>query len=410
MSWITSLLKWPWINRASPENPQTNLSNPAEWLYDAFGASGDLPVTVNQTTAMHLSAYFAAVRLLSTSIAQLPFHVIKTNGRTKQVASEHPVDYLIHTEPNQTISAFDFRETLMANTFNYGNGYALIERDGPRPGAFFLVDPRLVEPYLEGNILKYRIGAKTPQSSARTVLSDDMIHVSCFGWDGLRGKSIIEYASGDLSLSLAAQKMSQLYYSQGGNIGAWIEHPSQLGDAALKRLQQSVDKRIAGIDNVHKVKVLEEGMKYHRVESDAEKSQMLEARKMAVTEVARWFNLPPHMIGDLEKATFSNINAQDLSYVKHSLMPWVIKVEQAFNRKVFLQSEKSTHFTRMNLDGLLRADIETRAKVYQMGILTGWMSRNEAREKEDMNPVDGLDEFLSPMNMNNAENNNNTNS
>ena len=232
-----------------------------------------------------------------------------------------------------------------------------------------------------------------------------MLHISGLGFDGLIGYSVIEYARESIGLGMGAERFGSAFFGNGATIGNVLEHPGKLSDDAAKRLKESIKEKYSGPSNAHRTLVLEEDMKWKPLGFTQKDAQFLETRKFQVTDVARWFQIAPHKLGDLERATFTNIEHQGIDFVVWTLGRWLKRWEHECNFKLFSESERRTHFAEFLVDALLRGDTKTRNESYAIAVTNGWMNRNEVRERENMNKEDGLDEFLTPMNMAGADNN-----
>ena len=364
---------------------------------------------VSEKTAMQTTAVYACVRILAEAIAGLPLHVYQYNpDGGKQRCASHPLYYLLHDEPNPEMTSFVFRETLMSHLLIYGNAYAQIVRDGRgRPLALYPLLPNKMEVGRSANgelLYTYRrdIGESriNPNSSSITLRREDVLHIPGLGFDGLVGYSPVALAKNAVGMAIAAEEYGATFFSNGANPGGVLEHPGQLKDP--KRVRDSWNAVYQGSGNAHRIAVLEEGMKFQAVGIPPEQAQFLETRKFQINEIARIFRVPPHMVGDLEKATFSNIEHQSLEFVKYTLDPWVVRLEMAMNQALLLPSEKGALFIKFNVDGLLRGDYASRMQGYATSRQNGWLSSNDIRELEDLNripPEEGGDLYLINGNM-----------
>jgi HK97 family phage portal protein len=271
----------------------------------------------------------------------------------------------------------------------WGNGYALINRErggSRRPKEILPLHPSRVEVEIKNGRKEYKVDGSI------LVDQDDMIHVMGLSLDGITGKGIVECAKDNLGVGKAAEEFGANFFSKGGSLIGVLETDRIVDDKGQQRLRKNWNDTYAGTDGA-KTAILEQGMKYKSISIPPEQAQFLGTRKFTPTEVARWFNLPPHMIADMERATFSNIDAMDLNYVKHSILPYAVNIEQELDRKLLRVDEQNTHAFKFNLDGLLRGDIKTRFESYKIGMQNGFMNANEARAKENMNPYDGGDTY-----------------
>ena len=339
---------------------------------------------VNERTAMQTSAVYACVRILAESVAGLPLHVYeRTANGSKSTKPSHPLYQLLHDEPNREMTSFVFRETLMSHLLLWGNAYAQIIRDGRGfPIALYpLLPDRMAVDRNESGELVYTYQSDKGQVKLRR---ENILHIPGLGFDGLIGYSPIAMAKNAVGLALATEDYGATFFANGANPGGVLEHPGVIKPEQADRLRESWQSQFGGA-NAHKVAVLEEGLKFHQMSIPPEQAQFLETRKFQINEIARIFRVPPHMVGDLEKSSFSNIEQQSLEFVKYTLDPWVIRWEQSLQQALILPSEKATIFIKFNLDGLLRGDYQSRMQGYSTGIQNGFMSVNDVRGLEDMN-------------------------
>ncbi|WP_411161812.1 phage portal protein [Dehalococcoides mccartyi] len=339
---------------------------------------------VNERTAMQTSAVYACVRILSESIAGLPLHVYRyTSDGGKERTTMHPLYRMLHDEPNREMTSFVFRETLMAHLLLWGNAYAQIIRDGRGyPVALYpmLPDRMSVDRDSQGELV-YAYQSDKGQVKLR---KESVLHIPGLGFDGLIGYSPIAMAKNAVGLALATEDYGAAFFANGANPGGVLEHPGVIKPEQADRLRESWATQFGGA-NAHKVAVLEEGLKFHQMSIPPEQAQFLETRKFQINEIARIFRVPPHMVGDLEKSSFSNIEQQSLEFVKYTLDPWVVRWEQSLQQSLILPSEKSAVFIRFNLDGLMRGDYQSRMQGYSVGIQNGFYSVNDVRGLEDLN-------------------------
>lgn len=339
---------------------------------------------VNERTAMQTSAVYACVRILAESVAGLPLHVYeRTANGSKSTKPSHPLYRLLHDEPNREMTSFVFRETLMSHLLLWGNAYAQIIRDGRGfPIALYpLLPDRMAVDRNESGELVYTYQSDKGQVKLRR---ENVLHIPGLGFDGLIGYSPIAMAKNAVGLALATEDYGAAFFANGANPGGVLEHPGVIKPEQADRLRESWQSQFGGA-NAHKVAVLEEGLKFHQMSIPPEQAQFLETRKFQTNEIARIFRVPPHMVGDLEKSSFSNIEQQSLEFVKYTLDPWVVRWEQSLQQALILPSEKATIFIKFNLDGLLRGDYQSRMQGYSTGIQNGFMSVNDVRGLEDMN-------------------------
>ena len=374
----------------SRDKPQNRIGSAFSFLFGST-TSGK---TVNERTAMQTTAVYACVRILSEAIAGLPLHVYQYRlDGSKERIPMHPLYHLLHDEPNPEMTSFVFRETLMSHLLLWGNAYAQIVRNGRgQVVALYPLLPNNMEVNRAGNgelIYTYRRDPEesrlNPDYGIETLRRDEVLHIPGLGFDGLIGYSPISMAKNAIGMSLATEEYGASFFANGANPGGVLEHPGVIKD--IQRVKDSWNSAYQGSSNAHRVAVLEEGMKFQAIGIPPEQAQFLETRKFQINEIARIFRVPPHMVGDLEKSSFSNIEQQSLEFVKYTLDPWVVRWEQSLQQALILPSEKASLFIKFNLDGLLRGDYQSRMTGYATGRQNGWMSTNDIRELEDMNRI-----------------------
>ena len=349
---------------------------------------------VNERTAMQTTAVYACVRILAEAIASLPLHVYEyQDDGGKKLVHDHPLYYLLHDEPNPEMTSFVFRETLMSHLLIWGNAYAQIIRDGAGRvlGLYPLLPDKMeVQRDDKGNI--YYVYSRNSDENPTfkeygniKLKAEDVLHIPGLGFDGLIGYSTIAMAKNAVGMTLACEEYGASFFANGANPGGVLEHPGVLKDPS--KVRESWNSVYRGVNNAHKIAVLEEGMKYQQIGIPPEEAQFLETRKFQINEIARLYRIPPHMVGDLDKSSFSNIEQQSLEFVKYTLDPWVIRWEQSLQRSLLLPGEKGKYFIKLNVDGLLRGDYQSRMNGYAVGRQNGWFSANDIREMENMNPI-----------------------
>lgn len=376
-------MKIPYISRffqtrASPKN--------SSWLspYSFFIGRSSSGKTVNEKTALQTTAVYACVRILAETIASLPFHTYKYTLSGKEKAIEHPIYYLLHSEPNPEMTSFVFRETLMSHLLLWGNAYAQIIRDGRGRvlGLYPLLPNKVIVNRNQHGELVYQY---EKEGQTYFLRSNEVLHIPGLGFDGIIGYSPIAMAKNAVGMAIATEEYGAKFFANGANPGGVLEHPGVVKDPA--RIRESWNAVYQGSSNAHRVAVLEEGMKFQSIGIPPEQAQFLETRKFQINEIARIFRIPPHMIGDLEKSSFSNIEQQSLEFVMYTLDPWVVRWEQAIQRALFTENEKRQYFVKFNVDGLLRGDYQSRMNGYAVGRQNGWLSANDIRELENLNRI-----------------------
>jgi HK97 family phage portal protein len=380
---------------------RASIKNPPDWLYTAL-TGGDRTVagvTVGPDTALTLSSYYAAIRNISEDVGKLPLILYKhLDPRGKQRMSGHPLYRLLHDAPNGEMSSMAFRETLTLHAIGWGNGYAEIVRDkSKRAVALWPMDPARVSVERDNRKqIRYIVRPGPGETEETTFDPMDVFHLHGLGFDGITGYSVAHLARECIGAALAAEKSGATLFGNGSRPGGVLQLAHGLSPEAKAELRRSWEAAHGGVDRANKTAILEDGITFQPIAVPNKDAQWIEARQFHVAELSRWLRIPPHKIGDLTRATFSNIEQQSIEYVVDCLQPWLVRWEQEIARKVI--PARSQMFAEHLLDGLLRGDTETRYSAYRTAILSGWMSRNEARSLENMNPEDGLDRFLEPLN------------
>ena len=382
-----------WL-RGKPKPVQNHqLSTSYSFLFGR--TSSGRPVT--ERSAMQMTAVYSCVRILAEAIAGLPLHVyrFKENGG-KEKAVDHSLYRLLHDEPNPEMTSFVFRETLMTHLLLWGNAFAQIVRNGLGEviGLYPLQPNRMsVGRDLDTKALyyEYQTSWDEPAGEYKTIrlTPADVLHIPGLGFDGLLGYSPIAMARNAIGLAQATEDYGAAVFANGAAPGGVLEHPGTIKDPS--RVRESWQQTFGGAKNGNKVAVLEEGMKYTPISVSPEQAQFLETRKFQLNEIARIFRIPPHMIGDLEKSSFSNIEQQSLEFVKYTLDPWVIRWEQAITKTLLSAREKQQLFVKFNVEGLLRGDYQSRMEGYAVARQNGWMSANDIRELENLDRIDEVD-------------------
>ncbi len=376
--------------------------------YTFFMGNSTSGKPVTERSAMQMTAVYSCVRILAEAVAGLPLHLYRYNndgGKEKAIA--HPLYRLLHDEPNPEMSSFVFRETLMTHLLLWGNAYAQVIRNGKGEviALYPLMPNRMtVDRDSKGQLYyKYTTSsddAPTMEGSTVYLSPRDVLHIPGLGFDGLVGYSPIAMAKNAIGMAIACEEYGAKFFANGAAPGGVLEHPGTIKDP--ERVRQSWQSTFGGTGNANKIAVLEEGMKYTPIAISPEQAQFLETRKFQINEIARIFRVPPHMVGDLEKSSFSNIEQQSLEFVKYTLDPWVVRWEQSIMRALFSPEEKSQYFVKFNLEGLLRGDYQSRMNGYAIARQNGWMSANDIRELENLNRIpteDGGDLYLINGNM-----------
>ena len=397
MSIFSGLFK----SRDKPQNRTAGSS------YAFFMGGTTAGKSVTERSAMQMTAVYSCVRILAEAIAGLPIHLYRyTDAGGKEKALDHPLYILLHDEPNPEMSSFVFRETLMTHLLLWGNAYAQVIRNGK--GEVIALYPLMpnkmtVDRDEKGQLyFQYQRSIEEVGGKSETVIlrPSDFLHIPGLGFDGLVGYSPIAMAKNAIGLAIATEEFGSKFFANGAAPSGVLEHPGTIKDP--QRVREAWQSQFGGSQNSGKIAVLEEGMKYTPISISPEQAQFLETRKFQINEIARIFRVPPHMLADLEKSSFSNIEQQSLEFVKYTLDPWVIRWEQSIQRTLLTPEEKKSYFVKFNVEGLLRGDYQSRMNGYATARQNGWMSANDIRELENLDRIpaeDGGDLYLINGNM-----------
>ena len=341
--------------------------------------------SVTARSAIQLSTVYACVRVIAETVASLPLNVFEATDKGGVKALEHPLQHLLHDEPNPEMTSFIWRETMLSHLLLWGNSYCQILRTG-RNGIVGLY-PLLPDHMEVDRDSRGKLTYTYTTSEGRMVCLDptDVLHIPGLGFDGVMGYSPIALEKSAVGLSIAAEEYGSKFFGNGAMPSGVLTHPNTVKDP--KRLRESWNAAYGGSANSGKVAILEESMTFTPISIPNDAAQFLETRKFQVTEICRIFRVPPHMIGDLERATFSNIESQNISFAVHTIRPWLVRIEQAMDRALFPETEKGRFYVRFNLDGLMRGDYKSRMEGYAIARQNGWMSANDIRELENLNPL-----------------------
>lgn len=391
------LLKSIFKSRDTPKNHTGD--NVGGGRYFPFGRTWS-GKSVTERTAMQTTAVYACVRIIAETVASLPLHVYEYTGSGKERVYTHPLYRILHDIPNPEMNSFIMREVMMSHLLLWGNSYSQIIRNGR--GEITALYPLMPEKMTvdrgaDGNLYyKYN----SDKQGSFVFRKDEIFHIVGLGFDGLIGHSPIAMAKNAIGLCIAAEEYGSSFFSNSGTPSGVLEHPGVLKEP--EKVRDAWNKAYGGSGNAHKVAVLEEGMKFNPISINPQEAQFLETRKFQVNEICRIFRVPPHMIADLEKSSFNNIEQQSLDFVTNTIRPWLVRIEQSIFQQLLNESEQEKYFAKFNVDGLLRGDFQSRMNGYAVGRQNGWLSANDIRELEDLNRIpaeEGGDRYLCNGNM-----------
>jgi HK97 family phage portal protein len=362
-------------------------------------------VEVNENTAYNSSAIWAAVSMIAGSLASLPVCLYERTKRGKEEVTDGRLVSIVRDEPNPEMTPAVYKETTQAHILTWGNGLAEIERDkGGNPLNLWPLAPHLVKPgrTKAGELVYVVRDQASGQESA--LPATNVLHIPGLGCDGLWGYSVIQKARESIGLTLAAERFGASLFGNGATPGGVLSTDQKMSQEAVMNLRGSWSAEHGGLTNAHRLAILHSGLKYQTIAHTPEDAQFLETRKFQLEEIARWFNLPPHLIRHLDRATFSNIEHQGQEYVKYTLGIWMCKWEQELNRKFLRPEQRSRFFYEFDADRFLRGDMKSRYEAYNVGRQGGFLSVNDIRARENLNPLgEEGDVYLIPQNYANAK-------
>jgi HK97 family phage portal protein len=375
----------------NPANPITAEMAETDGIFNS-------DVYVSPETAMKLAAVYSCIYVLASNVAQMPLHVMRKNGNAVTAARDHPVFYLVHDEPNDWQTSYKWRELKQRHVLGWGNGYTRVQRS--RRGEVTKLDACMPwETTLLNTGGRYTYGVYNEEGSF-AISPDDMIHIRALGNNQKMGLSPIMQHAETIGMGMSGQKYTSSFFSGNARPAGIVSVKGDLkteGWDRLKKVWQKAAQALRSQEN--KTLLLPADLDYQALTVSPVDAQLIDMMKLNRSMIAGIYNVPAHMINDLEKATFSNITSQAIQFVRYTIMPWVANWEQELNRRLFTRAERAAgYYVRFNLAGLMRGTPQERAQFYHFAITDGWMSRNEARTFEDMNPVDGLDEMLVSVN------------
>jgi len=350
--------------------------------------------------ALRIGTVYACVRVLAESIASLPWKVYARGDGGKREAPDHPLYGLLHDAPNPWMTSFSLRETLLGHVLLWGNAFAEIMRDGSGrvTGILPLRPDHMKRPVISasgGLLYTYRL----PDGDEVMLPQTSVLHLRGLSCDGIWGYSPITLQREALGLASTAEEFQGRFFANSAQPSGILTTEGTITPEGATRLKSEWQAKNAGLANAHRVAVLEQGLKWQQIGMPLQDAQFLELRKYQRSEIAGWYLVPPHKIGDLERATFTNIEQQSISFVVDTLRAWLVRIEQQANRDLLTEAERRSFFTEFSVDALLRGDSAARGAFYQALFQVGALSPNQALAFENMNPVPGGDERFVPMNM-----------
>lgn len=384
----------------SPNTPSTSLSNPSSWLTALFAPRSKSGANTSLDNVISLPSVWRAVNLISDSLASVPFEVLEFGDDSVAVRKDHPISYLLAKEPSPLYTSYTFRKTLISLALLKGNAYALIVRDrrSQIPKEFRIFDT--INGAMDVSVSDKMVPEYTHSSDpGKKYPYYDVVHIKNMTMDGVEGLSSLGIHRDNFGMGISARDFGNEFYANGAFLTGYLSVPSVLTPEAYARMKKSWNATYSGVGNAGRTAILEQGTEFKSSMVRPEDAQMIDVQKFSIQDVARIFGVPSHLLNDLDRATFSNIEQLSLEFAKYTLRPWAENIEQEFDRKVFKESEKRIMGSHLNLNGFLRGDTEAQANRYRTLIQNGIMSINEARKEERLNPVEGGDRHFIQLNM-----------
>lgn len=351
-------------------------------------------ISVTPDLAKRVAAVYTCVRIIAESVASLPLNIYRRlpNGG-RELAFDHPSYSLLHDSPNRFQTSYEWREMMAGHLALRGNAYSQIRSSNSLAVAeLWPLHPDRVRPIqLESGDIVYQYRPKT--GGEQIILAQDMLHFRGFSDDGVKGDSVIEENKEVIGLAMAAEQFGATFFGNGSTIGGVLQHPKGLSDQSYDRLKKSFGEAFQGSRNSHKPIILEDGLTWQAIGVEPDKAQFLETRKFQISEIARMFRIPPHMLADLEKATFSNIEQQSLEFIRDTLRPWLVRLEQRMNADLLSAKGRSAYFIEFSVDGVTRGDSAARTAYYNALFNMSAICANEVRAREGLNPIEGGDVY-----------------
>lgn len=397
-----------WLNHIFKPRDVNKYEAPSE-NWSAFFASAG--VTVTPETALKLGAVWRAVNLISSSVGKMPCHLYHDDGKTRRRAVEDPRYNLLRREPAEGITRMDFWQTLTAHVVHRGNGYAYLHRD-PKTRhilELWIIPPEYVKPKRVDNRITYLV--KLDDNCAAEIPYFDMLHIKGLGYDGLVGYSVIEYMATDGGLAQAMRDYSAEFFANGAAPNLIISPGQVLGKEEYALLKSGWNETYRGHGQRHKTALSPAPLNAQQITINARDAQLIEARQLSVREIANWYGVPPHKLGDTSRTAYNSLESENMSFLTDCLDNWLVKIEDELYIKLLTEEEKRSgeYFFEFKRDSWLAVQTATRYSVLSQAVGAPWMTVNEARRIENMNPIEGGDKLLSPLNMSNADEGTTTN-
>lgn len=376
----------------NPKNKETtDLRNPTPWFMKLFGhesASGE-KVTVN--SALGIPTVYRCINIKANAVGMLPFQTFKRTDNGRERARLHPVAKLLEGRPNPYQGPFKFKHLIEVHRNTWGNAYVNIEWDKfGQPKGLWLLDPSVTEPIIDINTNFLWYVTSLPNGKQAKIPYYDIIHLTALTTDGIKGKPPIQVAREAIGSSQAAQKFKGKFYKHGASNSGFLKIPGMLNSEAKEVIRDEWEKANTGLNNAQRIAILDAGLEFQNISMPLRDAQFIESMAFDKVEIATMFDIPPHMVGDLERATHSNIEQENLSFLQNTINPILVQFQEEFRDRLFTEKEYD-YYLNFNLDMILRADTKTRGEYYKLMLETGVYSINEVREFDEKNAIEGGD-------------------
>lgn len=357
--------------------------------------------TIDDDAALRVSTVYICIRVLAETLGSLPLILYRRIESGKERATDHPLYSILHRKPNNYQTPFLWKEMMMGHIQLRGRACAQVVKDrGKRVSQIIPLDPDRIKLYWGPDNKIF--GEYTEDDLAkkkRIITPEQLLYIPGLSGDPLSPFVPLDLMATSVDAALSMNENSAQFFAKSTRPSGILKYPTRINEEKARALRQEFDRANAGTENAFSTILLEEGLDWEQIGMSNEQSQFIQSREFSVSDICRFFRVPPHLAGDLRRATYSNIEHQSLEFIKYTMAPWLKRFEEIMNLALLNEADQEDYFIEFLVDGLLRGDVKTRHEAYAIGVQNGWLSRNEVREMENRNRVDGLDEMLLPLNM-----------
>jgi len=381
------------------KNETSDLRNPSDWLVKMFGTQSSSGENVTVDSALTVPTVYACINVLANSVAKLPFQTFRKVEDGRERIKKHAVAKLIENRPNPYQSPFKFKHLIETHRNSWGNAYINVDwgLDG-RPKSLWLLNPSVTEPVVDVTRNEIWYHTTLPDGTATRLEFDDVVHLTGMSTDGIKGKSVIQVARESIGSSQAGQKFKGAFFKNGAANNGFLKIDQMLNKEAKDKVRDEWEKANTGLSNAQRIAVLDAGLDFQSVSMPLKDAQFIEGMKYDKTEIATMFNVPLHMVNELERATHSNIEQQAIDFIQNTLSPILRQYEEEFTYGLFSEVEQRKYYLKFNLESLLRADKKTQAEFYRTMLDIGVYSINEVRDLEEKDAIDNGDKHRVDLN------------